>query len=200
MIGTYAVDRPFGKPGAANTKLQAFETIALPLMDQIYRTAYTMTKNHFEAEDLTQEAYLRAWRFYDKFEIGSNFRAWIFRILTNTFINQYRRKKRVTFLEILENDGADEIVDFMEPVQVDSLAGQNYDEMFDDTVAAALDDVPEHYRMVVLLTDVSELSYKETAAVLDCPIGTVMSRLHRGRKLLASQLKNYALENGYVTN
>ena len=181
-------------------KRHQFERDAFPLMDQIYRTALGMIKDPVKAEDLVQDTYLKAWRFYHKYERGTNFRAWLFRILTNTFINEYRRVKRqpgkADFEAIAPMVAAQE-VSIAETAPFLDI-GETYDDLFDDRIKDALDSLPEHYRIVALLADVSELSYQEIAELLDCPIGTVMSRLHRARKMLARALKAYAYEEGYI--
>ena len=181
-------------------KQKDFEKRAFPLMDQLFRTALYLTQDEIEAEDLTQLTYLRAWKYYDQFDSDTNFRAWIFRILRNNFINEYRRAKRRPL-----RDDFDRVAPYL--AAVDEKGGLNfaveaeeYEDIFDDTISEALNKVPEHYRSVVLLSDVSNLPYKEIAEVLQCPIGTVMSRLHRGRTMLARSLKSYAHSNGYVSD
>jgi RNA polymerase sigma-70 factor (ECF subfamily) len=170
-------------------------------MDQIYRTALGMVKDPVKAEDLVQDTYLKAWRFYHKYEGGTNFRAWLFRILTNTFINEYRRVKRqpgrADFETIAPMTAAQE-VSIADAAPFLDIGG-SYDELFDDKIKEALDSLPEHYRIVTLLADISELSYQEIAELLGCPIGTVMSRLHRARKMLAHALKAYACAGGYIS-
>lgn len=179
--------------GRESERLAAFEAQALPLLDQLYRSARAMTGNRVEADDLIQDTYLKAWRFYDKFAAGTNFRAWMYAILKNTYINNFRKKKRAPFKAWLSSDGYEREPQARErdPLTTDAHA-------FDDTVSRALSALPLHYRLAVLLADVSELQYKEIAALLDCPVGTVMSRLHRGRSLLARTLRAYACRNGYI--
>ena len=181
---------PLGIDPEQNSK--DFEALVFPLMDRLYTTALTMTRDTFDAEDLVQDAYLKAYRFFHRFEPGTNFRAWIFHILTNTFINLYQSKKREPFRVNFETTCAT----FSQADTRDSDKNQNsgfiekYEELFDDTITAALHGLPEKYRIVVLLSDVNNLKYKEIATALECPIGTVMSRLSRGRKMLARSLKN----------
>ena len=179
-------------------KSKDFEALVFPFMDQLYTTALTMTRDTHNAEDLVQTTYLKAYRFFHQFKPETNFRAWIFRILTNNFINEYRQKKRLpakvdfeTTCAILPEEDNSETT-FIPKEEFN----QNYEEYFDDTVTAALDNLPEKYRIVVLLSDVNELKYKEIAEVVDCPIGTVMSRLSRGRKYLAQSLKKYGALKG----
>ncbi len=179
-------------------KQKDFEKRAFPLMDQLFRTALYLTQDEVEAEDLTQLTYLRAWKYYDQFDSETNFRAWIFRILRNNFINEYRRTKRRPL-----RDDFDKVAPYLAAAEEAGglkfdVEAEKYEHIFDDTISEALKKVPEHYRSVVLLSDVSNLPYKEIAEVLQCPIGTVMSRLHRGRTMLARSLKSYAQTNGYV--
>ena len=181
-------------------KLNEFEALAFPIMDRLYSTALRMTKDPLEAEDLVQDTYMRAWLYFDNFEPGTNFHGWIFRILTNNFINECRNKKRAPSRADFEmtcatfaSDTTNEIDKNNEPE-----FNTNYQELFEDNITAALDKLPEHYRITVLLSDVNDLKYKEIAEVLDCPIGTVMSRINRGRQILAKSLKRYAQKNGYA--
>lgn len=179
--------------GTESERLAAFEAQALPLLDQLYRSARAMTGSRVEADDLVQDTYLKAWRFFDKFAAGTNFRAWMYAILKNTYINNFRKKKRTPIRTWSLGDGSEREPQARER---DPLATRAY--AFDDTVSRALAALPLHYRMAVLLADVSELQYKEIAALLDCPVGTVMSRLHRGRSLLARTLRAYACRHGYI--
>ncbi|RMF65355.1 MAG: sigma-70 family RNA polymerase sigma factor [Calditrichaeota bacterium] len=176
-----------------------FDILFSENINGLYSLALRMTRNQVDAEDIVQDTALKAYRYFHKFRKGTNFRAWIYRILTNNFINKYRkRKKQPTKIEIdqisfrLEEKGAD----FWERLD-DRNNGYDYSDMFDDEINAAIDKLPEEYRLVVLLADVEQLSYKEISQVIGHPIGTVMSRLHRGRKLLQKSLLKYAKENGY---
>ena len=177
-----------------------FESIAFEYMDMLYRTALRMTKNSEEAEDLVQDTYLQAYRHFDKFQSGTNFKAWIFKILTNTFINKYRKKRRtpqhidieqVSFYLNDERDGIEE-------TDIEELAEDNYRDYFDDDVNHALDKLSEEFRRIVLLSELEGLSYKEIASKVNIPLGTVMSRLFRGRKMLQKSLNRYARESGYI--
>ena len=179
---------------------QQFGNLAFPLMDRLYGTALRMTRDQLDAEDLTQTTYLKAYRFFHRFESGTNFNAWMFRILMNNFNTEYRIKKRMP-----ERADFDTTCATLPQETQSELAGnpgfeftENYEELFDDTIAAALDRLPEEYRIVLILCDVCSLRYKEIAEVLSCPIGTVMSRLSRGRKMLARALKKYAVTNGFM--
>jgi len=181
-------------------KLKDFEAIAFQYMDSLYSTALRFTRNTEEAEDLVQDTYLRAFRFFDKFQQGTNFKAWIFKILTNTFINKYRKKIRtpqqVQLDKVaygLENEDADD--------KVGDWAGYDeskYEELFDDDITAALSQLSDDFRMVVLLADIEGFSYKEIAQIIGRPSGTVMSRLFRGRRMLQRILDKYARREGYV--
>ncbi|MBN2355642.1 sigma-70 family RNA polymerase sigma factor [candidate division KSB1 bacterium] len=177
-----------------------FEEIAFEYMDSLYSTALRLTRDTAEAEDLVQDTYLRAYRFFDKFEQGTNFKAWIFKILTNTFINKYRKKVRtpqqvqldkVEFA--LENEEK-----FQQPAEWDGYDEEKYAELFDDDIKAALSQLSEEFRMVILLADVEGFAYKEIADMIDRPIGTVMSRLFRGRQMLQKILHKYARQEGYI--
>ena len=168
---------------------------------QLYSAAMRMTRNSSDAEDLVQETYLRAYRSYATFEEGTNLRAWLFRILTNTFINTYRAKQRrpqETDLGDTEDLYLYKNVRNMDPSSR-SAEDTLFDLFTDDEVKAALESLPDNFRMPVLLADVEEFSYKEIAEMLDIPIGTVMSRLHRGRKAMQKQLVEFATERGLIT-
>jgi RNA polymerase sigma-70 factor (ECF subfamily) len=159
-----------------------------------------MTRNRSDAEDLVQETYLRAYRSYATFEEGTNLRAWLFRILTNTFINTYRAKQRrpqETDLGDMEDLYLYRRIGQVNPASV-SAEDQLLDLFTDDEVKAALEELPEAFRLPVLLADVEEFSYKEIAEMLDIPIGTVMSRLHRGRKAMHKRLFDFAQARGLV--
>ncbi len=165
----------------------------------LFSLALRMTHNQLDAEDLVQETAMKAFRYFYRFDRGTNFRAWVYRILTNNFINNYRRKKKApTQVELedvafkLDEEGAG----FWEKLD-DRNHGFDYADLFDDEINHAIDRLPDEYKIVVLLSDVESLSYKEIAEIISHPIGTVMSRLHRGRKMLQKSLARYAKENGY---
>ena len=176
-----------------------FEAEALRHLDALYRTALRMTRSEADAEDLVQETYIRAFRFRDQFTLGTNMKAWLFRILTNTFINTYRRKTAQP--EVTDLDGIDEFSLYRRMAD-DRAASTSPDpeaellnSVVDTEVTNALEELPEKFRTTVLL-DVEGFSYKEIADMLAIPIGTVMSRLHRGRKFLQKRLYDLARERG----
>ena len=186
------------RPNSKDHKYE-FDILFRQNINGLFSLALRMSRNQLDAEDLVQETALKAFRYFDRFDRGTNFRAWIYRILTNNFINNYRKNKRtpaqvdvddVSFK--LGNSGAG----FWDRLN-DRNNGYKYEDIFDDEINHAIDRLPEEYRIAVLLSDVEGLSYKEIAEVIDCPIGTVMSRLHRGRKMLQKSLLKYAKANGF---
>ena len=195
MSGSSA--REPGKP--VESKRKEFESEALPHMDALYRTALRMTKNDNDAQDLVQEAMVKAYRHWDKFETGSNCRAWLFKIMTNIFINDYRSKSRAPV-----SVDVDDIDDNYLYGQLASVGPEDNPErhlfakVFDDDVKKAIEELPEDFRMVVVLSFLEGFSYQEIADITDLQLGTVKSRLHRGRKLLQKQLFDYAVKNGYI--
>jgi len=177
-----------------------FNSQAMPFVDSLYNTAYRMTRSAEDAEDLVQETFFKAYKYYDKFEEGTNLKAWLFKILKNTFINNYRKKKleprSVDFAEI--EDSFERIVRRDNSDQPADPEAEYFTGVLDDDVRKALESLPYDYRMVVILADLEDFSYKEIADILDCPVGTVMSRLYRGRKLLEKTLLKYARHHGYI--
>jgi RNA polymerase sigma-70 factor, ECF subfamily len=179
-----------------------FAAQAMPLMDSLYTAALRMTRNPADAEDLVQETYLKAYRAFAGFEQGTNLKAWLYRILTNAYINTYRAKKRRPDEQDLE-----EVEDLylyrrlggLEAASVGRSAEDELLERFTDTeVKEALEALPEQFRIAVLLADVEGFSYREIADILDIPMGTVMSRLHRGRRALQKRLYEFATSEGLV--
>jgi RNA polymerase sigma-70 factor (ECF subfamily) len=179
-----------------------FADQAMPLMGSLYSAALRMTRNPADAEDLVQETYLKAYRGFGGFQEGTNLKAWLYRILTNTFINTYRAKKRRP-----DETELDEVEDLYLYRRLGGLEAANLgrsaeDELMDwfseAEVKDALEDLPEQFRMAVLLADVEGFSYKEIASILDIPIGTVMSRLHRGRTRLQKRLYDFAVSRGLI--
>lgn len=177
-----------------------FETLLEDQLDALYAAAMRLTRNARDAEDLVQDAVLRAYRFFDRFERGTHFRAWIFRILTNTFINRYRRSvKERTLVDGPERESVtDQLVSRDAADQAGDPERHFFGRLVSDDVVRAVDALPIDFRMVVILADLQEFSYKEIADILDIPVGTVMSRLFRGRRLLEKSLLSYAAETGHV--
>jgi len=179
-----------------------FEALALRHMDALYAAALRLTRNERDADDLVQDGLLRAYRFFDRFERGTNIKAWLFKILTNTFINRYRRTTKER-----------SIVDGPEQETVQAHAASRdaaeqsgdpekwyFDRILSDDVLKAVDALPIDFRMVVILADLQEFSYREIADILDVPVGTVMSRLYRGRRLLQKALARYAVDSGFAAD
>ncbi|MFL0579743.1 sigma-70 family RNA polymerase sigma factor [Dietzia sp. 179-F 9C3 NHS] len=184
---------------AAEQRAEQFEELAMPLLDQLYGAALRMTRNPADAEDLVQEAYAKAYAGFDSFKQGTNFRAWMHRILTNAYINHYRRRQRQP-----AQYPTDEITDWQLAAAAEhtstglrSAEVEAMELLPDDEIRAALAQLPEEFRMAVYYADVQGLPYKEIAEIMDTPLGTVMSRLHRGRKQLRELLRDVAAERGF---
>ena len=184
------------------TTANAFTADAMQFGPQLFSTALRMTRNRADAEDLVQETFVKAWRSFATFQEGTNLRAWLFRIMTNTFINKYNAQQRrpqeteldeVEELFLFRHLGA-----FDQSKMTQSAEDQLLEFFTDDEVKNAIEELPEMFRIPVLLSDVDGFSYKEIAEMLDVPIGTVMSRLHRGRKMMQKLLYVYAKERGLV--
>ena len=179
-----------------------FEDTAMPFVDALYNTAYRMTRNSQDAEDLVQETYLKAYRYYDKFTEGTNLKAWLFRILKNTFINNYRKRQSQPLQSAFDDiEDAFENQIRLEPgKQIPNPEEDILKDVLDEDVQRALDELPEDYRMVVLLADLEGFSYQEISEILEVPPGTVMSRLYRARRRLEEQMLEYAHDHGYIRN
>jgi len=179
-----------------------FEKDALQYSSQLYSAALRMTRNPADAEDLVQETFLKAYRAYHTFTEGTNLKAWLYRILTNTYINKYRKQKRrpsevdlgdVQDLYLYRQIGSEESAEASQSVEQRVLDG-----LVESDIKEAVEELPENFRMPVLLADLEGFAYKEIAEILDIPIGTVMSRLHRGRKAMQKRLWEFARERGLL--
>lgn len=190
----------FRKERVRDAERERFEQEALQHLDSLYGAALRLTRSPSDAEDLVQDTYLKAHRFHDRFEAGTNLKAWLFRILTNTFINRYRRRTRER--DVLDGIDADPVGEgVMSRAAMRALSTPVADAertLLAKEIEGALDQLPEDYRVMILLADVEELSYKEIADIVGCPIGTVMSRLHRARKMMQKYLVSQAVELGVI--
>lgn len=177
---------------------RAFEREALPYMDAVYHFAYNLTGNADDAHDLLQETFLKAFRFFDSFQQGTNCKAWLFQISKNSFINRYRKQTREP--DKVSYDEIEEYYDTLRPVNADAnnLEDHLYNNLLDDEITSALQALPEAFRTVLILSDIESLTYEEIAELLNCPIGTVRSRLHRARKMVHDSLYEYAKAKGFA--
>jgi len=186
------------RPKLSKDQRDAFKRLALPQLDALFNTAVRMTRNQAEADDLVQETYLKAFRSFDQFAENTNIKAWLFKILVNTFINKFNRRMRHP--RILELDRIEHYTEFIEDEISMPVTSQDeiFREMLSDEVKHALDSLPEPFRIVLLLSAIEGFSYKEIAEIAGCPLGTVMSRLYRGRRILQQSLMKYASQMGYI--
>lgn len=182
-------------PRSPEERKEGFEQEALVHLDTLYRVALRLTGNAADAEDLVQETMLRAYRSWERYTLGTNAKGWLLTILRHLFINEYRRKSRHP--ETVDVDTIEPFALFQE-VQEEDPQGAFFDKIVDDEVLRAVDQLPEAFREAVTLSDVEGLSYEEVAKVLDVPVGTVKSRLYRGRRLLQAKLYDYAVSMGYI--
>ncbi len=181
-------------------KAEIFNNEFLPHADALYNFAYHLTYRESYAQDLVQDTFLKAYRFIESYKQGTNAKAWLFRILKNGFINDYRKKSRQpNQVELEEFNTFDETHDQGRVQHID-LRDEIFQDMLGDEITQAINELPVDFRTVILLCDVEGFSYEEIANILEIPIGTVRSRLHRGRKMLKEKLLEYAQEMGYKTD
>ena len=202
VYGVYSMRTSIYFPTAANEvereNQREFSAEALPHMDVLYNFALRMTGNPDDADDLLQETYLKAFRFWDKFEKGTNCRAWLFRIMKNSYINRYRKESREP--DTVDYDDVEEFYNSIrdETAETTDMEERLFGNLLDDDVAKALESLPVDFRTVLILCDIERFTYEEISEFVNCPIGTVRSRLHRGRKMLRAKLWKYARNRGYV--
>lgn len=182
-------------------RLREFEDLTIQHMEALYAAAVRLTRNPKDAEDLVQDTYLKAFRFFDKFERGTNIKAWLFKIQTNTFINRYRRKlkERAVAEAPVEDILADRFVSAEQMRALQDPERDFFNQLLSDEILEALEQVPVDFRMAVILADIEGFSYKEIAGIIECPVGTVMSRLFRGRRALQKLLYDYAVKEGVLS-
>ena len=182
-----------------NKEKKLFEQIAFEHINAMYSTALRVTRNQQDAEDLVQETFLKAYKNFHHFEPGTNFKAWIFRILMNTFINKYHKdQKNPVSVEFEKVEHTVEQILSDDEIKTVLTNRNKFRELFDDEIVHAIENMPEDYRLCVLLCDIENFSYNEISEMLNVPIGTVMSRISRGRKILQKSLLDYAKKEGYI--
>jgi RNA polymerase sigma-70 factor (ECF subfamily) len=178
---------------------QLYHTEMVPHMTLLYNYALRLTGKEDDAKDLLQDTYLKAYRFIDKYEEGTNAKAWLFRILKNSFINNYRKNVRMP--DQVEYAEVEEFVDLIKDhtAQSTDLRKDFYDNLLEDEVVTAMDSLTEEFRTIIILSDLEEMTYEEIAEILEIPLGTVRSRLHRARKAMQEKLYSYEMKHGYIT-
>jgi RNA polymerase sigma factor (sigma-70 family) len=190
-------------PLPKDVKDRRFEAELMPVIDSLYNFAYRLTLDEDDANDLVQETYLKAYRFFEYFEQGTNAKAWLFRILKNSFINEFRRKSKqpakVDYSEIEGYYNTEDVEADDAGVSTSDMRSESVQDLIGDEVASALNSLPVDFRTVIILCDLEGFTYEEMAKILDIPIGTVRSRLHRARNFLKDKLLKYANKLGYDT-
>lgn len=192
MESLYSKDKDIEK------KRKEFEDEAIPHMNLLYNFARRLTGNEADAFDLLQDTYFKAFKFWDKYEKGTNIRAWLFRIMKNSYINKYR--KDIREYEVVDFDEIEEFYT-LEQAEIsieDDVEKKYFDNLLEDKVLTAIDELPVDFRTVIILCDIEGLTYEEIAEILDIPIGTVRSRIHRARKVLQKVLIDYAKKKGII--
>jgi RNA polymerase sigma factor (sigma-70 family) len=171
----------------------------IPHMNLLYNYALRLTNNQDDAKDLIQDTYLKAYRFIDKYEDGTNAKAWLFRILKNSFINNYRKNSRTP--EQVEYSEVEEFVDLIksDSAPATDMRRDMYDHLLGDDVVRAMESLNEEFRTIIILSDLEEMTYEEISEILEIPLGTVRSRLHRARKAMQEKLYSFAVKHGYIT-
>lgn len=212
-MGTIKPEERFYKPESSGSgplnalsdtdvqkKQREFEDTAMDHTDALYRTALRMTKNEKDAEDLVQETLLKAYRFFDRFEPGTNIKAWLFKIMMNIFINDYRQKSKKPTSMSYEDVDDNYLYHQLKFSKTDAVDPEQalFNRILDDDVKRAIEELPDDFRIVVVLAFLEEFSYQEIAEIAGLQLGTVKSRLHRGRKLLQKSLWDYAQKNGFL--
>lgn len=187
-------------PRKSRKEEEAFEEEALEHMSSLYSAALRFTRHERDAEDLVQDTMLKAFRFFHRYERNTNIKAWLFKILYNIFVNKYRQKnrERSVFMEMEQEANLKKVYSQEILRQSREPEAEFFSQMLSDEVKHALDTLPGEFRMVVVLADLQGFSYKEIANIMECPIGTVMSRLYRGRRMLQEVLYDYAVQEGII--
>ena len=177
---------------------QLYQNEMVPHMSLLYNYALRLTNNEDDAKDLLQDTYLKAYRFVDKYEKGTNAKAWLFRILKNSFINNYRKNVRTP--DQVEYNEVEDYIELLKDrnAPTTDLRKDFYDNLLEDEVVTAMDSLTEEFRTIIILSDLEEMTYEEIAEILDIPLGTVRSRLHRARKAMQEKIYDFAVEHGYI--
>lgn len=187
------------EPHTTSNRCQTFEALTLTHFNTLYSVAVSLTRNADEARDLVQETYCKAYRFWHRFQAGTHVKAWLLTILRNTYINTYRKTTRRSLPHTFDTEAPVDADFTLIPEQANAASMDNLlRHVVQDEVKQAIDDLPETFRLPVMLADLADCSYQEIADVMGCPVGTVMSRLYRGRQLLRKRLRAFAQASGYI--